>query len=146
MSIETIQGFLLTRNWRDTDRGIELEFWFSTDSGPICALVPEQRSLFFLREGQVEPAKALLRAERGIEFKDVALKSFDMCAVQGVYFKRQRTLRRAADLLRAQGLEPLESDLSPADRFLMERFITGGAALRGEVLNRADHRLLRNDH
>jgi DNA polymerase II len=144
LPLQSIQGFLLTRNWRDTAGGIELEFWFATDKGPICALIPDQRSVFFLRESQCESAANLLRAERGVEFKVVALRDFSMEAVKAVYFSRHRSMRRAADLLRAQGLEPLESDVSPSDRFLMERFVNGGALLRGEVLSRGDHSLMRN--
>jgi DNA polymerase-2 len=39
LTAQTFDGFLLTRNWRDTPDGIELEFWFSTGQGPLCALV-----------------------------------------------------------------------------------------------------------
>ena len=144
MLIQTRQGFLLTRNWRDTDRGIELEFWFATDEGPVCVLLQDQRSLFFLSEGEVATAKDLLRAERAVEFKAVALRSFSMEPVQAVYFRSHRQLRRAADLLRQHGLEPLESDINPAERFLMERFITGGVLLRGELMPRGEHQLLRD--
>ena len=112
MSFQSIAGFLLTRNWRDTERGIELEFWFATDLGPVCALISEQRSLFFLSENELEPAKDLLRAERGVEFKPVELQDFAMNGVHAVYFRSHRTLRRAADLLRERGLEPLESDVA----------------------------------
>ena len=96
MPLPTFEGFLLTRNWRDSPRGIELEFWFVTDEGPICALVQEQRSLFFLSEREVKSAKDLLRAERGLEFKPVALRDFAMTGVEAVYFRSHRQLRRAA--------------------------------------------------
>ena len=144
MPVQTIQGFLLTRNWRDTERGIELEFWFATDDGPVCVLMQEQRSLFFLKATEVPRAKDLLLAERGIEFKAVELRDFSMTDVEAVYFRRHRQLRRAADMLRQHGLEPLESDINPAERFLMERFITGGVVLQGEVLSRGAHKVLRN--
>lgn len=144
MSIQTIEGFLLTRNWRDNERGIELEFWFATDSGPLCVLLNDERSVFFLAESSVAQAKDLLRGERGVEFKPVQLRDFGMDAVQAVYFRSHRALRRAADRLREQGQDPLESDVNPAQRYLMERFITGGALLRGELTQRGGHQLLRN--
>ena len=144
MSLQTIEGFLLTRNWRDGDRGIDLEFWFATESGPICVLVQEQRSLFFLTTSEVEQAKDLLRSERGVEFKSVELKDFSLAPVLAVYFSRHQQLRRAADLLREHGLNPLESDINPAERFLMERFISGSAAIQGELLSRGAHKVLRN--
>lgn len=144
LPFQTIPGFLLTRNWRDADEGVELEFWFTTDEGPICTLVQNQRSLFFLDEHSVNQAMDLLRAERGVEFKSVALQNFAMSNVQAVYFRSHRQLRRAADLLRAHGLNPLESDINPAERFLMERFITGSADIQGQIQTRGKHRILRN--
>jgi len=139
-----VKGFLLTRNWRDGERGIDLEFWFATDSGPVCALVQNQKSLFFLPQSDLESAKKLLRSERGLEFKPVELKDFSMGAVEAVYFRKHRQLRRAADLLRQHGLHPLESDINPAERFLMERFVAGSAALQGDLLSRGTHKLFRN--
>ena len=144
LPFQTIPGFLLTRNWRDADDGVELEFWFTTGEGPICVLVQNQRSLFFLDELSVNQAMDLLRAERGVEFKSVSLQNFSMSSVQAVYFRSHRQLRRAADLLRAHGLNPLESDINPAERFLMERFITGSAAIQGQIQTRGKHRILRN--
>jgi DNA polymerase-2 len=142
--IQTIEGFLLTRNWRDGDRGIDLEYWFATERGPICVLVQEQRSLFFLTQSEVEQAKSLLRSERGVEFKPVELKDFSLAAVEAVYFRRHQQLRRSADLLRQHGLNPLESDINPAERFLMERFVAGSALLQGELMSRGAHKVLRN--
>ena len=144
LSFQTIPGFILTRNWRDSGRGVELEFWFATAEGPICVLMENQRTVFFLEEHSVSQAMDLLRAERGVEFKSVELRSFSMSSVQAVYFRSHRQLRRAADILRAHDLVPLESDINPADRFLMERFITGGAALHGEIHARGKHKILRN--
>jgi len=144
LPLQTIEGFLLTRNWRDTDRGIELEFWFSTDEGPLCVLAQEQRNLFFVPLPELDQARMLLRSERGVEFKTVELRDFAMAEVQAAYFSSQRQLRRAADTLRAGGLDPLEADINPAERFLMERFITGGATLRGEVLPLRGYRVMRN--
>ncbi len=51
--------------------------------------------------------------------------------VAGLYFRSQRQLRQARDRLQEAGLEPLEADVNPAERFLMERFVAG--ALTFEV-------------
>ncbi|WP_337468725.1 hypothetical protein, partial [Herbaspirillum sp. CF444] len=34
------QGFLLTRHWRDTPAGTEVEFWLATDGGPRLVRLP----------------------------------------------------------------------------------------------------------
>ncbi len=144
MTAQTFNGFLLTRNWRDTRDGVELEYWFSTGQGPLCVLVRGERSVFFLAEQEVERARVLLGTESGIEIKPVQLRNFALLPVVGLYFDSYRLARRWADTLRDAGLEPLEADINPADRFLMERFVAGSAALHGEPRRRGRHLLLEN--
>jgi DNA polymerase-2 len=142
LTAQTYEGFLLTRNWRDTPGGIELEFWFSTAQGPLCALVRGQRSVFFLDECAVSQAQALLGDVPGLEIRPVQLRSFAMTPVVGFYFRQYRQARRAAEQLRASGLAPLEADINPADRYLMERFVAGSALLHGVVRRRGRFLLL----
>jgi len=144
LTVQTFEGFLLTRNWRDTRDGIELEYWFASDSGPLCALVRGERSVFFLEQGELEQARALLDAEPGLELKPVQLHSFRLAPVVGVYLPGYRQARRLADALASLGLNPLEADINPADRFLMERFVNGGAVLQGEPRQLGRHILLEN--
>lgn len=144
MTVQTFDGFLLTRNWRDTPGGVELEYWFSTHQGPLCATVHEQRAVFFLPVAQCEEAQKLLIAEPPIEIKELELKDFSLQPVAGLYFRRYRSARGAADILRENGLDPLEADINPADRFLMERFISGAAQLTGEVTQRGLNLILEN--
>ena len=144
MTAQTFRGFLLTRNWRDTRDGIELEFWFTTEQGPLCTRVRGQRSVFFLAESELDGARDILGSEPGLEIKPVKLRNFAMAPVQGFYFKSYRQARRCADVLRARGLDPLEADINPADRFLMERFVAGSALLEGEPHRRGRHLLLEN--
>ena len=139
MTTQTLEGFLLTRNWRDASGGLELEFWFATEQGPVQVLVRGERSVFFLEANQIQRARALLAHEPGLEIKEVALRDFRLNQVNGVYLPSYRQARRAADLLREQGLEPLEADINPADRYLMERFVSGAALLHGELLRAGRH-------
>ena len=127
MTAQTVDGFLLTRNWRDGAAGVELEFWFATDQGPLQVLVRGEHSVFFLRDSELASARKLLSAEPGIDFRKVSLRDFELQDVVGCYLPGYRQARRAADVLREHGLDPLESDINPADRFLMERFIAGAA-------------------
>ncbi len=130
------RGFILTRQWRDTRNGTELEFWLSSDSGPVKLLVPEQEPVFFIAEEQLPVALELLKPFSGYIVKDVSLCDFSLRPVKAVYFKSQRTLREAKTLLLEQGMSPLESDINPHDRFLMERFIRGSLRYRGDVSGR----------
>jgi len=139
LAAQPIKGFLLTRNWRDGRDGVELEYWWATDQGPLRAAVHGERAVFFLREGELALAEPILQRERGVELKPVKLKAFDMSPVQGVYFPGYRQARQCADRLRDLGCEPLEADINPAERYLMERFITGSAELVGEIDSRGQY-------
>jgi DNA polymerase-2 len=44
--------FLLTRHWRDTPQGTEVEFWLATDDGPLQVTLPPQESVAFIPEAQ----------------------------------------------------------------------------------------------
>jgi DNA polymerase-2 len=142
LTAQTFDGFLLTRNWRDTPDGIELEFWFSTAQGPLCALVRGEHSVFFLAESALAQARTLLRDAPGLEIRPVKLRNFALVPVVGLYFRHYRQARQAADTLRAHGLDPLEADINPADRYLMERFVAGAARLHGAVRRRGQFLLL----
>ncbi len=142
MTVQTIQGFLLSRNWRDGPGGVELEYWFSTDQGPLCVLVRGQRSVFFLSENDAARARALLPAGTPLDIQPRPLRDFSMQSVAALYFGSHRLARRSADALAEAGLEPLEADINPADRFLMERFIQGGAELQGSNERRGGHLLM----
>lgn len=139
-----IDGFLLTRQWRDTPQGIELEFWFSTETGPLCVTVTNERSVFFVAAGHEARLRVLLADEPGAELRPLTLKNFEQEDVFGVYLRSYRAARRLSDALRQSGIEPLESDVNPADRYLMERFITGSARLSGPVDTRAGMQLMVN--
>ena len=95
MTAQTFKGFLLTRNWRDTRDGIELEFWFSTDQGPLCAVVRGERSVFFLAETELARRGAAGRARGGDQAGGAARLSHG--AGGGLYFRSYRQARRCAD-------------------------------------------------
>lgn len=144
MTAQTFHGFLLTRQWRDTAQGVELEFWFSTHRGPLCVTITDERPVFFLPRQHQAQANLILAGGSPDEVKPLALRTFDLEPVVGLYFKQYRAARRAADRLREAGLDPLEADINPADRFLMERFVSGSARLSGESTSRDGTFFMRN--
>jgi len=144
LTAQTCDGFLLTRNWRDTPGGVELEFWFASDAGPLCVLVRGQHSVFFLPREQAPAAQAVLAPRFACSVRPVELRDFGMRPVVGLYFDSHRQARRAADCLRDNDMEPLEADINPAERYLMERFVTGSARLRGQLRRRGRYLLLEN--
>lgn len=130
--MESQEGFVLTRQWRDGRGGVELEYWLASNDGPIQIFPPAQTSVLFLPIDQKIESELLLKAFSGWSCSDVAMQDFDLRPVFACYFLSQRKLREARDCLIAAGLEPYESDINPHDRFLMERFIRGSVRFSGE--------------
>ncbi|WP_313505320.1 DNA polymerase II [Stutzerimonas kunmingensis] len=118
------RGFILTRHWRDAPEGTEVSFWLATDAGARQLRVPRQDSVAFIPEEQRPLAEALLRRERDVELRPLALCDFRHRPVMGLYSRSYRRLLDCARLLREAGVDVYESDIRPPERYLMERFIT----------------------
>ena len=116
-------GFLLSRQWRDTEHGIVLKYWLHTSEGPLLLEQTEQEGIFFVEASSYDKALKLCK-HLLTHNKPLKLKSFSQQAVYGFYFKRQKNLRKAASLLKQNHIEPLEADVRTIDRYLMERFVT----------------------
>jgi len=126
------QGFLLTRHWRDTPAGTEVEFWLATDEGPRRLRLPRQPSTAFIPAAQRETAEALLRGERDVEFRPLNLQDFQRRPVIGIYCDQHRQLMRIEKALRDAGVSVYEADVRPPERYLMERFITAPVWFDGQ--------------
>ena len=86
------QGFVLTRHWRDTPSGIEVDFWLATDDGPQLVRLPYQTSTAFIPRIQLGQAQALLQGEAGVEFRELALCDFQSRPVTGLYCRQHGLL------------------------------------------------------
>lgn len=124
------KGFILSKDWYDSrQHGLCFEYWVSTDQGPFQLIFQQQSSVFFVTEKDLPTVKQLLNKE--IEsghwrYQSLTLKSFTDENMVGIYFTRQNAFYRARSALRNIDIYPLESDIQPQQRFLMERFITAG--------------------
>lgn len=135
-------GFLLTRHWRDTPHGCEVEFWLATDDGPRCVRLPLQTPVAFVPEEQRATIEQLLHAERGWQLKELALRDFRNRPVAGLYCRKYRQLMRIEKHLRQHGLDVFEGDIRPPERYLMERFITAPATFTGTPVDGHPHLLV----
>ena len=140
--MQTLRAFLLTRHWRDASDGLELSLWAASEQGPLRIVLDAEEAVCFVERESLSGSEALA----GVSCRRRAL---DLATLEGVpvdalYFRRQRDLVAARDLLRSRGVVPCESDLKPGDRFLMERFVTAGLAARGEVARKPGHLEMRN--
>ncbi|MGN7741987.1 DNA polymerase II [Pseudomonas sp. 22526] len=133
------QGFVLTRHWRDTPAGTEVEFWLATDAGPRQIRLPVQTSVAFIPAEQQEQARRLLADDRDVELRPLGLCDFQHRPVLGLYCPQHNQLIRLDKTLRRAGVEVFEADVRPPERYLMERFITapvwfGGTPGEGGIL------------
>lgn len=70
------QGFILTRHWRDTKDGTDIEFWLATDDGPRKIRLASQTSIAFAEAGQRAAIEAQLAGSSGIDLRELPLKTF----------------------------------------------------------------------
>lgn len=122
-----LEAFLLSAEWRDTARGLELTLWARASEGPVRALIRGQESVMFVPRGtRIQGGRQVSRALRTLDGRDV----------DAAYFKTQRALIQERERLQNDGVETLEADVKPQHRFLMERFVTGGLTLSGTARSR----------
>lgn len=122
----------MTRHWRDTATGTEVEFWLATDDGPRHIRLAPQPSVAFIPAEQHERAEAVLRVERSCELRPLALRDFHHRAVLGLYCRQYRQLLKLEKRLRENGIDVYEADVRPPERYLMERFITAPVRFGGQ--------------
>jgi len=122
--VDLQQGFVLTRHWHDTPAGTQVSFWLATDQGPRLIRLPVQSSVIFIPEAHRKPLDWLLKDERDIELRPLALCDFHHRKVLGLYTRQHRQLMDLEKRLRAAGVDVYEGDVRPPERYMMERFIT----------------------
>ncbi|AXJ05920.1 DNA polymerase II [Pseudomonas fluorescens] len=122
--VDLQQGFVLTRHWRDTPAGTEVEFWLATDAGPRRVRLPHQPSVAFIPAAQQEQAERVLADEKNVELRPLALQDFEHRPVLGLYCQQHGQLMRLETALNRHSVDVFEADVRPPERYLMERFIT----------------------
>ncbi len=136
-------GFLLSRHWQDRPQGIELEFWAATTEGPALLVFDAAQAVFFIALTDYDRARPVFDEQR-CETRELTLRTFSGDAVVACYFPSQRALRASRQRLEQLGVAVHEGDLRPDDRFLMERFVTGGLEIFGPYQRRGKALHFRN--
>jgi len=136
----SVSGFILTRQWRETEEGLELIFWIASEQGAMRLRLANQEAVCFVSTTHLTEVKNCLRHKRKWRHADTRLKNFQHEPVSALYFTSQRLLLDCRELLIAQNIPVFEADIKPVDRFLMERFITGGVSVS------ASHQAVGNFH
>ena len=133
LMITQLDGFLLTRQWRDTKNGLELSFWLSTEQGPLRLIIEGEQAVCFIRRSNQ------MQLPPQVQRKQLQLKSLDDDEMDGLYFHQQRDLSKLRDHLNYDKTQLFESEIKPTERYLMERFITASLTARGEMFEKNGH-------
>ena len=123
------KAFLLSRQAMDRADGIQLEFWFSSQQGPLQVLITQQSYTFFIRQSDIPSLQALLSQhpalKRHTRIRALTMQDFSFQAMAAVYCQTMQAFYRLRELLDENKIKMNEADIRPAERFLTERFITG---------------------
>lgn len=131
----TEQGFILTRHWSDTPKGIVVSYWLATDNGPRKVTVPMQRAIGFVARQHETVLRSLINKNPDIEIRPLELKDFERQPVFGVYCKQYRQLVQLEQQLKEHHIRLYEADIRPHERYMMERFITAPVWFRYQQNN-----------
>ncbi|MDC7232210.1 MAG: DNA polymerase II [Spirochaetales bacterium] len=121
------QGYILTSESLDTNGKHEIHLTGTGPEGPFFIIITDNRPVFFI-PGDSELPAGLNFAQR----KPVRLTTYGGTPVDALYFNSLHQFYAGREKLQNQDLRLYETDVYPADRYLMERFITGRIQWEGE--------------
>ncbi len=130
------EGFLIGRHSLDLAGTTEIHLWVDmVDAGVAKLIITGERPVFFVRDEDCSRlSECLSKAGINHECRSVALETFNHDSVQAVYTPTLDAGFKAQDSLRKLGVTLLEADIRLHERYLMERFITGGIAFTGRAV------------
>jgi len=123
---KAVQVFILTGEWQDIRGKNVLKFVGTSDELGTVELIFPNNPVFF-----VEHKSVISNLSVPYNRKEVDLKNFDEKEVDALYFNTQRDLKTAIEELESMSIRTFESDVDPARRFLMERFINAQVKVEG---------------
>ncbi|WP_234401247.1 DNA polymerase II [Pseudoalteromonas sp. T1lg23B] len=132
-------GFILSRQQINHHGRLQLCYWLKSDQGTIKAYVDNEQPVFFIRCSEQQQAQRLLKHENiEVQFKSVGLKHFDQEEMIACYCPNTRSYHQAKQILE-RVVNLYEEDIRHCDRFLMERFIRGGAWIQGNPVQKTGY-------
>ena len=121
-----MHGFILSEQWLDTDKGLTLRYWLSTDSGPIAIEFGYQETVCFCPQDRTDE----LPDWPGLRIQKLDLKHFSGEAVSAVYCDKYALHLQLRNQARSLNLPLWEAEIKPSSRFLMERYLKGSMLIQ----------------
>ena len=126
-STETnVKVFILTGEWQDVRGRNTLKFIGTSEELRPVELIFFNNPVFF-----IEHQSVIEKLSVPYNRKEVELKNFDGNKVDALYFNSQQDLKTAVEEIESHGAKTFESDIDPARRFLMEKFINAQVEVKG---------------
>jgi len=125
--MQEIKVFILTGEWQDIRGTNVLKFTGTSDELGAVEIIFGNNPVFFVRRDSV-----IESLQQNYSSKEVGLKSFSGKDVNAFYFNTQGDLKNAVEGIENKGIKTFESDVDPARRFLMERFINAQFLVKGK--------------
>jgi DNA polymerase-2 len=123
----TAKVFILTGEWQDINGRNVLKFiGTSKELGTVEIKISNQPVFFVKRE------QTVVNLNQPFKRKEVDLKDFAGNPVDALYFNTQRDLKILAEDLHQNNINSYESDIDPARRYLMEKFINAQVTVSGK--------------
>jgi DNA polymerase-2 len=122
----TAKVFILTGEWQDVRGRNVLKFIGTSNELVTVELIFSNNPVFF-----VEHKSVIEKLSVPFNRKEVELKNFEEKKVDALYFNSQRDLKTALEEIESTGIKTFESDVDPARRFLMEKFINAQVQVKG---------------
>ena len=124
--MESEKGFILTRAAYDNRGVCTLKYIGRSSTGTFQIIINSQKPLFFVDRYAEIPNLP------GMDRRQVDLQSFTDKDVDALYFESLNYYYEGKRTLQNKKIQMFESDIRPADRFLMERFINGSVEITGQ--------------
>ena len=115
--MESEKGFILTRSAYDNRGVCTLKYFGRSRSGPFQIIISSHKPLFFVRRSTEIPDLP------GMDRRQIELQTFSNQDVDALYFESLSYYYEGKRNLQNKQIQMFESDVRPADRYLMERFI-----------------------
>ena len=119
-------------------------FWFTSDQGPLRLHLEDQEAVCFFPGEQKRQLESALGSQRNWRVAETRLKNFSGKPMAALYCRSRRQLYDFRDRLAGHRIVLQEVDIKPPDRYLMERFITGGASITAGIQEAAGFKHLVN--
>ena len=126
----TLTGFLLTGDFEDHNNQFYLRFFGTNQDGPFEVILTDQHPQCYL-QGQAQP-----NLPRSYRRESTELMNFNRQPVDKITFPNWREACAAKDRFKRAGVTTYESDLKPAEKYLMDRGIYAQVRLKNPKLIR----------